>query len=346
MSSNLERQPTGSVGAESLSIEVTTHCNSSCPHCFAHAAIAKHASLSPDLVREIIFEGYTAGYRHLHITGGEPLLWKGLFAVLEYGFNLGYKAVFMNTNGTLLTKDIARRLAENDGLSVSVSLEASQSFHDHLRGKGSYRQTLQGIDNALDAGIEVFIFTTAPKPLLAELPEVADKIYKRFPDIKRLILIQIIRVKDDAVDFSKELLDPGDFLQLVRTVSLLNLYGLKTDVLNEPLVNVASKLLKMPWVPKSRPLYRNGHMVIRANRDITLSHSTRYSIGRYESGMIGNVLASDTYRKAVGPDRVTCPSCKFVDLCRENGMVRPSGWFMDMQPEVPYCKRVLKRAAI
>ncbi|MHC4105311.1 MAG: radical SAM protein, partial [Planctomycetota bacterium] len=167
MSSNLERQPTGSVGAESLSIEVTTHCNSSCPHCFAHAAIAKHASLSPDLVREIIFEGYTAGYRHLHITGGEPLLWKGLFAVLEYGFNLGYKAVFMNTNGTLLTKDIARRLAENDGLSVSVSLEASQSFHDHLRGKGSYRQTLQGIDNALDAGIEVFIFTTAPKPLLA-----------------------------------------------------------------------------------------------------------------------------------------------------------------------------------
>ena len=112
MRSNPEKQPTGCVGAESLSIEVTTRCNSSCPHCFARAPIAKQASLSPDLVREIICEGYTAGYRHLHITGGEPLLWKGLFAVLEYGLKLGYIAVFMNTNGTLLTKDTARRLAD------------------------------------------------------------------------------------------------------------------------------------------------------------------------------------------------------------------------------------------
>ena len=345
MNPNVEEQPPGVVGAESLSIEVTTHCNSSCPRCFARAGIAEHSSLSPDLVKEIIREGYTAGYRHLHITGGEPLLWKGLFAVLAFGLKLGYKAIFLNTNGTLFTKDSARRLAQCDGLSISVSLEASQSFHDHLRGKGSYRQTLQGIENALDAGIEVFIFTTSPKPLLADLPDVADKIYKRFPDIKGLILIQIIRVKDGAVDFSNELLDPDDFLQLVRTVSLLNLYGLKTDVLNEPLVNVASKLLKMPWIPRSRPLYRQGSMVIRANRDITLSHSTRDSIGRYESGMIGSVLASGTYRKAVAPDETTCPGCEFSDLCRENGMVRPSGWYMDMHPEIPYCKRVLKRAA-
>lgn len=346
MNSNVEEQPPGGVGAESLSIEVTTHCNSSCPHCFARAGIAQHSSLSTDLVKEIIREGYTTGYRHLHITGGEPLLWDGLFAVLEHGLKLGYKTVFLNTNGTLLTKDIARGLAECDGLSISVSLEASQSFHDHMRGKGSYRRTLQGIENALDAGIEVFIFTTAPKHLLAELPDVADKIYKQFHDIKRLILIQILRVKDDAVDFSKELLDPDDFLQLVRTVSLLNLCGLKTDVLNEPLVNVASKLLKMPWIPRSRPLFREGSMVIRANRDITLSHSTRDSTGRYEPGMISSVLASDTYRKAVAPDETTCPACGFSDLCRQNGMVRPSGWFMDMHPEIPYCKRVLKRAAI
>ena len=111
MSSNLEEQPTGSVGEESLGIEVTTHCNCNCPHCFARAAIAEHSSLSPDLVKEIIREGYTARYRRLHITGGEPLLWKGLFAVLAFGFKLGYKAVFLNTNGTILTKDIARRLA-------------------------------------------------------------------------------------------------------------------------------------------------------------------------------------------------------------------------------------------
>jgi MoaA/NifB/PqqE/SkfB family radical SAM enzyme len=329
---------------ESLSIEVTTRCNSSCPHCFARSGIAEYASLSTDLVKEIISEGYDAEYRSLHITGGEPLLWNGLFEVFNYGFGLGYKNIFLNTNGTLLTEAIACKLAAFDDLSISVSLEASKSFHDQMRGAGSYRQTLRGIENALDAGIKLFIFTTVPKPMLPELPHFADRIYKRFPAIKGLILIQIIRTRDDAADFSEKLLEPGDFLRLVRTASILNLYGLKTDVLNEPLVNVAANLLKMPWIPRSRPLFRYGRMVIRANRDITLSHATRDSSGRYESGMIGKVLASNTYRKTVVPDNTICPSCKFSDPCRAGGTLRPSEWFMGTQSQVPYCKRVLDRA--
>ena len=128
-------------------------------------------------------------------------------------------------------------------------------------------------------------------------------------------------------------------------VSLLNLYGLRTDVLNEPLVNVASKLLNMPWIPRSQPLYTEGSMMVRANRDITLSHATRDGSLRYEPGMIRKVLTSSTYRNAVAPDKATCPSCKFAELCLENGMLRPAGWFMDMQPEEPYCRRVLNTVA-
>ena len=331
---------------ESLGIEVTTRCNSSCPHCFARSGIAEHKSLSTDLVKKIISEGYNVGYRSLHITGGEPLLWNGLFEVFNFSFGLGYKDLFLNTNGTLLTEAITTKLAAFDDLSISVSLEASRSFHERMRGGGSYLQTLRGIETALDAGIELFIFTTVPKRMLSELPHFADKLYKRFPSIKGLILIQIIRVRDESADFSKELLEPDDFLQLVRTVSALNLYGLKTYVLNEPLVKVTAKLLKMPWMPGSRPLLRYGRMVIRANRDITLSHATRDSIGRYESGMIDKVLASDAYRKAVVPDDTICPACKFSDPCRAGGMLRPSEWFMGTPSKLPYCKRVLERAAI
>jgi hypothetical protein len=131
----------------------------------------------------------------------------------------------------------------------------------------------------------------------------------------------------------------------VRTVSLLNLYGLKTYVLNDPLAGIASKLLKMPWVPQAQPLYREGSIIVMANRDITLSHSSRECFGKYEPGMIGKVLASDDYRKAVAPDVTICPSCNYTELCREYGVVRPSEWYVDMHPEVPYCKRVLDRVA-
>lgn len=326
-----------------LSIEVTTNCNSPCPHCFARAGISEHSSLPFDLVKVISTEGYNTGYRHFHVTGGEPLLWDGLFDLLDYVFELGYKTVFLNTNGTLLAGDITRRLAEYDGLTISVSLQGPEALHDRMRGVGSYRRTIQGIEKALDESIRLIIFTTTGRRLLPELPNFVDATYKRFPDILSLTVIQIIRVRDDLVDLSEELLNPEDFLRLVRTVALLNLYGLRTDVLNEPLVNVASKLLNTPWIPRSQPLYSEGSMMVRANRNITLSHATGDGSLRYEPGMIRKVLTSSTYRNAVAPDKSTCPSCNFAERCLANGMLRPSGWFMDMQPEVPYCWRVLKK---
>jgi MoaA/NifB/PqqE/SkfB family radical SAM enzyme len=328
-----------------LSIELTTNCNSPCPHCFARAGISEYSSLPFDLVKEISTEGYNTGYRYFHVTGGEPLLWDGLFDLLDYVFDLGYKTVFLNTNGTLLTGDINRRLAEYDGLTISVSLQGPEALHDRVRGAGSYRRTLLGIEKALDEGIGLIIFTTTGRRLLPELAGFVDETYKIFPNILSLTVIQLIRVRDDTVDLSEELLSPEDFIRLVRTVALLNLYGHRTDVLYEPLVNVAAKLIDMPWIPRSLPFYTEGSMMVRANRDMTLSHATRDGFFRYEPGMIRNVLTSGTYRNAVEPDRATCPSCKFAALCQENGMLRPSEWFMDLQPEVPYCRRVLNKVA-
>jgi MoaA/NifB/PqqE/SkfB family radical SAM enzyme len=161
-------QKTGIEG-ESLSIEVTTHCNGACKHCFVRAGISKRSSLSIDVVKKIIAEGYATAYRHLHLTGGEPLLWEGLLEVLDYAFDLGVETIFLNTNGTLLEKDVNCRLAAYDGLSVSVSLDGPQALHDHIRGEGSYRRTIECIEKAVDAGVDLFIFTTASKSLIQDL---------------------------------------------------------------------------------------------------------------------------------------------------------------------------------
>lgn len=334
------------VSEESLSIEVTTQCNSACLHCFARAGVARRSSLSVDLVKGIVAEGHNAGYRHLHITGGEPLLWDGLFEILDYSFGMGYKTVLLNTNGTVLTKDVANRLAAYNCLSISVSLEGPESLHDRLRGKGSYRRAVRGIERALEAGNVLIVFTVARKGLLPELPHFAEDLYKRFPGIKYLALIQLIRVTDNGFALSEELLEPEDFLQLVQTVSLLNLYGLRSVVIRNPLVSLVSELIGMPWIPKAYPLYRDGSMIVMANRNITAVHSSRNSFGSYKAGMIQKVLASDGYRKAVGPDEITCPSCKYIEMCRKNGMIRPSEGYRDMYSEVPYCKRVLDRIVV
>jgi MoaA/NifB/PqqE/SkfB family radical SAM enzyme len=327
--------------AANLSIELTTRCNSACTHCFTRADSAEDTRLGLDFVKTITREGYEEGYRHLHLTGGEPLLWRGLFDLLDAVFAQGFHSVFLNTNGLLMTDAMAVALARYPNLAISVSLQGPEPLHDRMRGTGSYRQVSRGISAALDAGLALTIFAATGKTLLVQLPAFAATVNEKFHGIERLTLIQLIRVKDDRFDLTDELLAPEDYIRLVRTVSALNLYGLKTDVLYDPLVNVAANLLQLPMVPRSSPLCRPGKLMIRANRDVTFAHSTRQHFGKYAPGMIGKVLASDGYRAAVAPDDTLCPTCRFEDQCRKAGMMRPSIGTRDMGSDVPYCQRVL-----
>lgn len=341
MSSTVEKKGYPGVSQERLGIEVTTQCNMACGHCFARAGIAKPSSLSLDLTKAIIAEGYEVGYRHLHITGGEPLIWQSLFSVLDYAYKIGYQTIFLNTNGTLLTTAITSRLASYQGLMISVSLESTEAFHDSLRGQGSYQLTLKGIENALDAGIDLTIFSIACKSVLSKLHRFAEHLYNIFPSVSYLTLLQLVPAANGDLALSDELLAPEDFLKLIETVALLNLLGLKTRFLFNPLAYAVSKLLKILWVPRSLPLYSEGSIIIMANSDICLSHSSKYSFGNYTTGMIGKILASEAYRQAVAPDEKTCPACKYYRLCTENGMDRPMDSYWDTQSDEHYCQHLL-----
>ena len=324
-----------------LSIEVTTRCNGQCRHCFAHAGRTEYASLSPAVVKRIIAEGYKSSYRRLHITGGEPLLWDGLYEALDFAFDLGYQQITMNTNGRLLTGKIAGRLAAYADLSISMSLEGPQALHERIRGHGTYRLAIRGIDEALNAGIDLVIFSVAGKSLLEVLPRFVYGVYKRFPGIQHLTLIQLIVATHNGFDLENELLEPQDFIELVQTVCILNLCGLDTRIKNSPLARLVCRQIDIPWVLPTYPLYRNGSLIVRADGNILLSHSSNYSLGKYVPGMIQRVLSSREYRRAVAPDQSKCPACQYRGLCRQNGMYRPSEANMDLHPDIPYCKRVL-----
>jgi len=330
---------------ERLGVEVTTRCNIDCAHCFARGGTSSVSTLSIADVREIIAEGYRAGYRHLHITGGEPLLWDGLLEALDYAFAIGYKTVFLNTNGTLLSQGVCRSLAAFAGLSISVSLDGTKTLHERFRGNNTHGKTLQGIENALGEAIDLSIFTTACRSVLADLPRFANDLFERFPAISYLTLIQLIAVKRDGFPWTNELLGPNDFLRLLHMVSVLNLLGHRTRFLNNPLSYVASKLLKIYWIPHSAPLYSGGSMIVMANLDIRLSHSGKDSFGKYKSGNLRRVLDSDKYRNAVSPDKDICPLCKHSSFCREHGMDRPFDLYSQIRYGTIYCQKVMDMAA-
>jgi len=86
----------------------------------------------------------------LNITGGEPLLRKDFFEIMGYAHELGFQWG-MTSNATLITADIARRLADCGMQTISVSIDGLPETHDRLRGlPGGYGLAMQGIQHLID----------------------------------------------------------------------------------------------------------------------------------------------------------------------------------------------------
>lgn len=329
------------IADECLSLEVTTACNSRCRHCFVRNAYSKITHLPLHLVKTIINEGHENAYRHLHFTGGEPFLWDPLFPAIDYAFEIGYDSLLINTNGTLLSEMMCKKLSTYPGLKISVSVEGPEALHDRIRGKGAWLNTLKGLERAFTADIDILVFTTVTQRLLSELPRFAEDLYQCFPEMKYLVLIQLIRPDTETFLLEEELLEPTDFRKLVQTVSLLNLYGLKVCIKNQPLAGIVAKAIHMPWIPITMPLYRDRSLMITANGEIRMVHSDGTVLGRYSPGMLSKTHQSDRYQQTIRPDQSICPDCGHSEICAQNGMDRPAPAHFDLHVDSPYCQRVL-----
>lgn len=93
------------------------------------------------------------------VTGGEPFLRNDLYEVLEELRKNGIDTYILS-NGTLITRDIASRLAASGVKGLQISIEGPEAVHDSIRGAGSFASSLKGIRHVLDAGIELTLNTT------------------------------------------------------------------------------------------------------------------------------------------------------------------------------------------
>jgi len=136
-----------------LFLELTLQCNEHCFHCGSNCTSLKGEELSLDEYRSIldqVKEDFDLNDMMLCITGGEPLLRKEFFDIMSYAHKLGFRWG-MTSNATLITKDVAHKLAECGMGTISVSIDGLPETHDELRGlKGAYELAMRGIQNLID----------------------------------------------------------------------------------------------------------------------------------------------------------------------------------------------------
>ncbi len=323
-----------------LTLEVTTACDLACTNCFALADLPHKSGMRLEDARAVTREGRELGFRVLHLTGGEPTLWRHWLDLLEYGLSLGYEHVKFNTHGGTLTPETCERLrAFGDKLSLSISLNGRAEIHERVRGAGSHARAHRGIRTALDHDLAVEVFTTVGQELLPGLTGFAEELFTEYPALFRLVLIQNHRVSNDYYQFKEDLLGPEDFIRLVENAALLSLAGYPIHFLDNALANVVAARKSMPFLPRSPDIRRFDHLTVLANKEMTPYHSCRESFGTYETGRMKAVVGSSEHENRVAPEERLCGDCPYYSGCRSNGMNRPSDTTLDYEEEL-YCRRV------
>jgi MoaA/NifB/PqqE/SkfB family radical SAM enzyme len=98
-------------------------------------------------IQPAIHEALDLGLTGIKLTGGEPFLRNDLIDFIKFFHEKGLE-IQIETNGTLIDKDMALKLRRFKGMSISVSLDGpSAEAHDKLRGVGgAFDQTLRAIE--------------------------------------------------------------------------------------------------------------------------------------------------------------------------------------------------------
>ncbi len=134
------------------------HCNQKCLHCYAgKQEFAVKEELTTDEWKHIIDECKKAYIPQITFTGGEPTLRKDLVELVDYA---SWFVTRVNTNGILLTKELCKELYDASLDSIQVTLYSSKEhIHNLLVGANTFKSTIEGIKNAVDAGLNVSINT-------------------------------------------------------------------------------------------------------------------------------------------------------------------------------------------
>ncbi len=136
------------------SLDLTYRCNNNCRHCWlwlpANAPEGQR-ELSFDEIKRIAREARELGCRRWSISGGEPML-RPDFPEIFGHLTEKAKSYSLNTNGSLITPEIAR-LMTRKGFKMVALYGATAEVHDHItRNPGSFEATMRGFAYLKEAG--------------------------------------------------------------------------------------------------------------------------------------------------------------------------------------------------
>ncbi|WP_033704430.1 GTP 3',8-cyclase MoaA [Helicobacter pylori] len=196
-----------------IRVSVTKQCNFRCQYCMPTTPLDffdDEELLPLDNVLEFLKIAIDEGVKKIRITGGEPLLRKGLdeFIAKLHAYNKEV-ALVLSTNGFLLKK-MAKGLKDAGLSRVNVSLDSLKSDRVlKISQKDALKNALEGIEESLKVGLKLKLNTVVMKGVNDdEILELLEYAKNRSIQIRYIEFMENTHAKDLVKGLKeKEILD-------------------------------------------------------------------------------------------------------------------------------------------
>ena len=136
-------------------LSATMECNLTCTGCYSRNYSLDN-EMSIEELDELFTEAENLGVAFFVITGGEPLMKKGLLDLLESHSDLIF---LLFTNGTYVTQEVVNRIQKACHIIPMLSVEGSETWTDERRGEGVYQKVMTAMARLKQARV-FFGFST------------------------------------------------------------------------------------------------------------------------------------------------------------------------------------------
>ena len=283
----------------SAHVKLTENCQAKCISCDYWKARWQDA-IDTDRAVELLNEIDALGIRTLRLTGGEPLLRKDLFQVLNKASTSRFKRIVIQTNGLLLKK-LHEQINDSPLTHVSVSIDGLKQTNDVIRGiRGYFDLAMEGIK--LLRNKRVAISVTLNRMSARELRTLAEVARSAGAEVEFNLLSRSLFFLKNA-DMDSLWPERSDVPEIVRFVR----HDLKRPAYE---VDYISKYYNNE--PLQEPPCVLGYLqvFVLSNGDVLTGCYPLNPVGNILRDKLANILQSEAYaRQSAAMIRRECPGC-------------------------------------
>lgn len=317
-----------------VQLHLTVKCDQNCTHCYLHEDSYYKSLVTNELPKEKILnliddlvlyakrQNMTISF---HITGGDPILSKNFWEVLE-----AIKAKYHNIPITIMvnsyhvTETSIREMKKRGVLQYQISLDGLESTHDMIRKKGSFEDGIRALSIIHEQGlVAAGMFTVSRRNYKDFIP-----LYRYLDElgiVDNLALDRMTAIGNGRNE-SDELLLPEEYRDF-----LFSIY--KFVAIERPaiVVNIKDNLWKLMLyelgltlpIPQSKAQICNGCPVgkticIMPDGEFFLCPRIPISVGKYPEQPIEKIVKNGK-QFVVGPlyeKYKGCKTCALFPYCR------------------------------